>query len=60
MTRTDRLVSLEDDVGGFDESAGRASQGLRNTWHRAAVIGGMLSLRSRAAVGPRSNSPCGL
>jgi len=42
----DRLVSLQDDGGGFDEPAGGASQGLRNMRQRAAAIGGVFSLRS--------------
>jgi signal transduction histidine kinase len=43
----DRLVSIEDDGGGFDDepSAG-AGQGLRNMRQRAAAIGGVFSLRS--------------
>jgi signal transduction histidine kinase len=42
----DRLVSLQDDGGGFEGPANGASQGLRNMRQRAAAIGGVFSLRS--------------
>jgi signal transduction histidine kinase len=42
----DRLLSLRDDGGGFDEPANGASQGLRNMRQRATAIGGVFSLRS--------------